>query len=214
MPNPLKFFEHGSLYFITSRTEEGLPFKEAHLFSEALEAILARALELYPVDLVAYDLEANHIHMLLCAQNPEHLPLFVGYVKQELPHMVNGIRGRQKKTLWCEGYDSLVLLGESEAMHYIAYLYNQNYSSRMTYCNSWQMFASGRYTKLCKRRYRTHAQNENDNTSPVSLKISPFAWLKRLSLNSAVEIKAELLQMIAEARKIKDRKSTRLNSSH
>ncbi len=203
MPNPLKYFEHGSLYFITSRTEEGLPFKEAHLFSDALDAILARALELYPVDLVAFDLEANHIHILLCAQNPEHVPLFVGYVKQELSHMVNKIRGRQKKTLWCEGYDSPVLLGEEEAMHYITYLYNQNYSSRMMYCNSWQMFTSGKHSKVCQRHYRTHSKDENGTSAPAILNISPFAWLAKLSSSSKATIKAELLRMIARARELK-----------
>ncbi len=45
MPIPLKYFEYGSLYFITSRTEEGLPFKEAHLFSKGgiVGQTLARA---------------------------------------------------------------------------------------------------------------------------------------------------------------------------
>jgi len=200
MPNPIKYFEHGELYLVTSRTEEGLPFKNSLLYSVLFEAILARALFLYPVHIIGFTLEANHLHLLLCVINPEHLPLFVGYVKQELAHATNRFRGRKKKTVWCEGYDSPVLLGEKEALHYLTYIYTQARSNRTSLCNSWDMFSSGTLSKECKRRHRSSLKTDSEEESHI-LTLSPFAWIKTLCPERAEgEIRDDIVKRVMDAR--------------
>ena len=56
-------------------------------------SILVTALVLSPVRLIAYDLQINHLHMLLIPINSEDVPEFVGYIQQELAHVVNRLRG-------------------------------------------------------------------------------------------------------------------------
>lgn len=75
-----------------------MPFLDEVKWKPIFEAIMARAAFLFPVDVVAYCLMANHFHLILVPINPEQFPAFVGYVKQELSHIVNRLKGRRKKT--------------------------------------------------------------------------------------------------------------------
>jgi REP element-mobilizing transposase RayT len=74
MPNPPKYIEHGALYLVTSRTEEGLPFADEQRFKMIAESIMARAQELYPVEICDYDVSPNHFHMMLVPINPTDFP--------------------------------------------------------------------------------------------------------------------------------------------
>ncbi len=217
MPNPLKYIEHGSPYVVTSRTEEGLPFADGRRFRSIVEAIMARAQELYPVDLSAYDLGANHFHMIIVPQDPEDFTRFVGYVKQELAHAVNRIRGRKKKTVWCDGYDSPILLGYSEALYYVAYCYTQAQAAHQADtieereenkegATSWGQFISGSYSRTYKRLYRTdfaqgidQDEKRREKRSEHTLVLSPYAWLKRVAPTMPEEeAKAEVIRRVRE----------------
>jgi hypothetical protein len=38
--------------------------------------------------------------------NPDHVEAFFRHFKTESAHMINGLLGRNKRTLWCGGYES------------------------------------------------------------------------------------------------------------
>jgi hypothetical protein len=89
------------------------------------------------------------IHLLLIPINPEDVPRFVGYIKQELAHLVNKRRGERKHTIWCEGYDSPVILDQHELAKRTAYIYTQGQSNHRAETiqeyvgiNSWQIYDS------------------------------------------------------------------------
>jgi REP element-mobilizing transposase RayT len=122
MPSPRKIFIHNSVVMITSRTEEGLPLVPTAFMNEIVWSALAAAQSRYWVDLISFTVEANHLHFILRVINPEAVPLFVGYAKQEIAHRVNRLLGRRKRTIWAEGYDSPIVLDFNKTLDQIAYV--------------------------------------------------------------------------------------------
>jgi len=115
-------FLSGCVYFITSRTEEGLPFVPLRFMNILLWSALARAIRLYPVQLIAVTMEANHIHMMIRVIDPEDASQFVGYFKSESAHHLNRLLGRQGRTVWAERFDNPILLDYQKALDIFSYV--------------------------------------------------------------------------------------------
>ncbi len=200
MGHPLKFFKNKEVYFVSSRTESGLPFHNAERYDPLFRSILARALSLYPVELIAFTLEANHLHLMVAAITPEHVSGFVGYVKQELAHLVNLDEGRVKRTIWCDGFDAPAIEEEGVILHYLMYIYTQSRSIRSNYCNSFAMLSSWQYSSTHARRNR-----QGEIVKPEEshlLTIDPLSWIKRLNPDTPVHVlRTRMMQAVFEARK-------------
>ncbi|MBX7143689.1 MAG: transposase [Oligoflexia bacterium] len=106
----MKYHPHGSVLFVTFSVEQGLLLLSNPLCEALIKSCLARAQFLYPVEICHFLVEATHIHMVLVVKNPDDVCRFVGYFKTESAHTLNGLLGREKRTVWCEGYDSPVIL--------------------------------------------------------------------------------------------------------
>jgi len=85
--------------------------------------------------------------MLIVVDDPEHVPYFIGYVKAEIAHVINLLLGRQKKTIWAEGYDSPHLLTADDVIRYINYIYQNPVKANLVDSieeypgvSSWNMF--------------------------------------------------------------------------
>ena len=203
MPRLVKYFEPGLPFLVTSRTEEGLPFRTTKDFNTLFYSILARAQKLYPVHVCAFCLMPNHFHMMLVPINPEVTPLFVGYVKQELAHAVNRLLGRRKHTIWCEGYDSPALLGEDEVLEYLCYIYTQAQKANLVNsieqypgASSWEMF-SGSKRQLSFPLSNRISPLQFDKDKKVELTLNPFAWTKLLRVQkSETELKDEVIHIV------------------
>jgi len=115
-----KYFVHGDVLLITSRTEEGLPFPPNDMINLFITGILARAQELYPVRLCHYVFMSNHFHILIKVEDPLDVPRFVGYLKGEMAHLANKLLGRKRKTIFNREYDSPKLLLPEDVRKYIA----------------------------------------------------------------------------------------------
>src|SRR5690606_7274325 len=102
MPENRKYFVNRTAHLITSRTEEGLPLVPSLIMNFIIWCILARARTLYRVRVSHFLFMANHFHMLIVVDDPEHLSPFVGYVKAETAHAINRLLGRRKKTVWAD----------------------------------------------------------------------------------------------------------------
>ena len=109
MPNR-KLFVHRTVVEVCFRTEEGLPLPATPYIKVIIESVLARAQSLYPVIICHCLVMANHVHMLVVVDDPACVPAFVGYLKGETAHVVNHLRGRKKRTVWCDGFDSPIIL--------------------------------------------------------------------------------------------------------
>jgi hypothetical protein len=154
----MKYHPHGSVLFCTFSVEEGLLLLANPLCQAIIKSCLARACELYPVRICHMIVEATHVHLVMVVINPDHVESFFRFFKAESAHMINGLLGRNKKTLWCEGYDSPIVLTPLRALIAIAYLYSnpakdnlESSIDRYPGFSSWRMFQSGQLTRQWKR---------------------------------------------------------------
>ena len=157
----MKYHPHGSVLFCTLSLEEGLLLLANPLCQATVKSCLAAAWALYPVRICHIIVEATHIHLVIVVINPDHVDAFFRHFKTESAHMINGLLGRKKRTLWCEGYDSPIVLTPKRALLAIAYLYAnpakdnlENSIDRYPGFSSWKMFQSGKFTRHWKRLRR------------------------------------------------------------
>jgi REP element-mobilizing transposase RayT len=158
MPAPRKLFLHDHVYFLTFRTEEGLPFVPLELINELIWSALARAQRHYPVEISAFLVGSNHIHMLIVVKNPADVPLFVGYFKQETAHYINRLLGRRQKSVWCDRYDSPVVLTADKVFHYFTYIFTNPIKDKLVRdiheypgASSWDMLLQTRHMRYCSQ---------------------------------------------------------------
>jgi hypothetical protein len=161
----MKYHPHGSVLFCTFSVEEGLLLLANPLCEVIIQSCLVAAWTLYPVRICHILIEATHVHMLLVVDNPDDVPDFMKHFKTESAHMINGLLGRDKRTLWCEGYDSPIVLTPLRALAAIAYLYAnpakdnlETTIERYPGFSTWNMFRSGAHTKKWKRVRRYQFQ--------------------------------------------------------
>lgn len=193
--------------------EEGLLLLANPLCELILRSCLTRALALHYVQICHFVIEATHVHMLIVVYDPSDVPLFVERFKTESAHMLNRILGRRKRTIWCEGYDSPVILTLARAMMFIAYLYSNPAKDNLVESieefpglSSWNMYRSGVHTEPCRivrrsdfrelaprehnlRSYANEAERirllDPDSTKTFSLE--PNAWMEALDIESPAE---------------------------
>ena len=120
MRNP-RFLVPGKIHFITFRTEEGLPFVPLRFMNMLIRSALARAQKLYPVRIICFVVQANHVHLLVRVTNPEHVSSFIGYFKAESAHYLNRLLSRRQRTVWAERFDSPAVLDIDKALELFAY---------------------------------------------------------------------------------------------
>lgn len=202
MPSPWKYHPHGSVLFVTFSLEEGLLLLANPLSEAIVKCCLARAQTLYPVTICHFLIEGSHLHMILVVENPHDVQAFVGRFKTESAHMFNRILGRQKRTIWCEGYDSPVVLTETRALACITYLYANPSKDNLVDSiddypglSSWEMFRKNSPSRQWKyfkrpavkfitadshnlRGYEKDAKRILDDTKKtLTFTIKPNAWM-------------------------------------
>ena len=157
----MKYHPHGSVLFCTLSLEEGLLLLANPLCKAIVKSCLARAREKYPVKVCHILVEATHIHLVIVVIDPDDVQQFFRHFKTESAHMINGLLGRDKRTLWCEGYDSPIVLTPKRALIAIAYLYGnpakdnlEKSIDRYPGFSSWKIFLSGNLTRQWKRLRR------------------------------------------------------------
>lgn len=213
MPSNPKLFIRNSPLFITTRVEEGLPLVPGRLMNYLLGSIMARARSLYAVRLCHFVFMSNHLHLLLVVEDPEHVDDFMRYVKGESSHAVNRILGRRKHTIWCEGYDSPVVLTVEDVLRYVGYIYTNPQRAGLVRTmddypglSSWGMYKSRCYRTRCKwvrrvavpscvelsklpgdEQERLISEIEESSAESHELILEPDAWLGCFGLESRAE---------------------------
>jgi hypothetical protein len=96
--------------------------------------------------------------MVLVVVNPADVSQFMRFFKAESAHMLNRALGRRKKTVWCEGYDSPIVLTETRTLNSITYIYANPAQDNLEVSidkypglSSWKMFRTGKLQKTWKR---------------------------------------------------------------
>lgn len=117
MPRPIRHVQpDGNIFEITTRTVQGrylLP-TGAHFRSIAI-AIMARAKELYPVELYAFGGLSNHLHWLIGVSDVRELAGFMGYVKSNIAREAGRIVDWPEK-FWGRRYRAIPISNEEAAL--------------------------------------------------------------------------------------------------
>jgi len=219
MPHPPKVMLNRTVLFVTSRTEEGLPFVCTPEMKIILLGILARAQALYHVRVVAIKFMANHFHMILIVDNPEDIPAFIDRVKTESAHAVNLLLGRRKKTVWVDGYDSAVLLTPEDVIEKLAYIYTNPQKASLVDTiedypgvSTWKMFQSKITSLPCPWITRPNIPDLADNIGSLDsfikerklqiheLILYPMSWLECFDYPMEKETARE--QLISRVRQL------------
>lgn len=199
-----------------------------------IKSCLARARELYPVRICHILVEATHIHLVLVVINPDDVEAFFRHFKTESAHMINRLLGRAKRTLWCEGYDSPIVLTPMRALIAIAYLYSnpakdnlETSIDRYPGFSSWKMFRTGNLIRHWKRLRRTQfrpitrdANNlrgytklaEDLSAASAELQafvLEPNAWMEAFGFHSPEQHRDLNEQLIARIRLLEERAAKR-----
>ena len=145
-----KMFVHGTMVDVSFRAEEGLPLPASLITKAIVLSALARAQELYGFTLCHFSFMSNHPHIIGVVEDPGLVPLFFRYFKTETAHAVNRILGRRKHTVWCDGYDSPIILDLPNALKRIVHAYLNAPAANLErtidaypHVNSWQAFLKG-----------------------------------------------------------------------
>jgi REP element-mobilizing transposase RayT len=230
MGDKMKYHPHGSVLFCTFSLEEGLLLLANPLCQAIIRSCLARACALYPVRISHILVEATHIHLVLVVIDPDHVKEFFRYFKSESAHMINGLLGRDKRTVWCEGYDSPIVLTPTRALAAIAYLYSnpakdnlETSIDRYPGFSSWKMFQSGKLTRQWKRLRRPQftpitrdANNLRGYTKIAeelvaasdeveTFTLEPNAWMEAFGVHSPEQQRKLNDRLIARIRLLEER---------
>ncbi len=230
----MKYHPHGSVLFCTFSLEEGLLLLANPLCQAIVKSCLAAACELYPVRICHIIVEATHIHLVLVVINPDHVDAFFRHFKTETAHMINGLLGRNKRTLWCEGYDSPIVLTPTRALIAIAYLYSNpakdNLETSIDWYpgfSSWRMFQSGTFTRQWKRFRRpvfTAIPRDANNLRGYTkfaeaivavsdegqtFTLEPNAWMEAFGYHSPEQQRKINEQLVARVRLLEERAETK-----
>ncbi len=208
----MKYHPHGTVLFCTFGLEEGLLLLANPLCEAIIKSCLARAMELHPVKLCHILVEATHVHIVLVVIDPEAVAGFMRCFKTESAHMINRLLGRNKRTLWCEGYDSPIVLTPKRALIAVAYLYSnpakdnlETSIDRYPGFSSWAIFQSAKFTRAWKRLRRFHFAKIEENANNLkgyakiaaaileksqeiqTFTLEPNAWLEAFGYRSKEE---------------------------
>lgn len=113
----------GSLVEVTCRTQQRrLLLRPSRELNEIVVGVLGRALDLYPVQLVAAAFLSNHYHLLLWVESSLVLSRFMCHLDGNLSREVGRLHG-WPQSLWERRYDAIVVSDEEEAqvarLHYV-----------------------------------------------------------------------------------------------
>ena len=171
----MKYHPHGSVLFCTFSIEEGLLLLSNPLCLTIIKSCLAAAQALYPVTICHLVTEATHVHLILVVDNPDHVASFIRHFKTESAHMLNRILGRRKRTIWCDGYDSPIVLTPLRALVAIAYMYSNPAKDNLESSidsypgfTTWEMFRSHSHSHTWKRLRRFHFQSLDPHQHSLS----------------------------------------------
>jgi REP element-mobilizing transposase RayT len=100
---------------VTCRTIQGrFLLQPTEELRDIIIGTLARAQQLYPVDIHAYVFMSNHYHLLLSAPDAQRLARFMGYVNSKLAREIGRLTGWRDK-IWSRRYQAVVVSDEEFA---------------------------------------------------------------------------------------------------
>jgi len=233
----MKYHPSGSVLFVTFSIEEGLLLLSNPLCLAIIRSCLAAAQKLYPVRICHLIVEATHIHLVVVVRNPDDIPSFLRHFKTESAHALNSLLGRNKRTIWCDGYDSPRVLTLTKTISVIGYIYANPAKDNLVGSvdeypgfSTWKMFLKGEFTKFWKRirrpQYRALTPDSHnlsgytreaarllsDSNELEQFTLEPNAWLEAFGVTDVEQqeqINARVIALVRYREQRAERKRER-----
>ena len=213
MPRLRKLAINNTVIFLTTSVEEGIMFPANPLIRELMLSCLAKAQEHHDLKVCHFVFSGTHAHIMLVVENPDDVRGFMERFKTESAHVINRLLGRQKRTVWCEGYDSPTVISLDRVIEKIVYIYRNPSNDNLVDSidnypglSSWKEFRGGRttyktrhiprnaVTKLPDKlmdvdAYRREVKRISYKRRKISFIINPNAWMKCFKISDPKEIR-------------------------
>ena len=141
---------------VTNRTVCGLPFVCRLYMLFIIRGIMARAQELYPVQVCHFQWMSNHYHLIV-AGKVKYLSNFTGYLQAEIAKSVKRLTGQYQSKVWAGRAKEQQLCTEEDVIDKIIYLYANPVKANLIAkaidwpgLSSWRMYRDGGYTFSAK----------------------------------------------------------------
>ncbi len=201
----------GTRFEITTRVLQSrflIPVGEH--FRSITIGIMARAKELYPVEIYAFAGLQNHLHMLLGATDVDLLAGFVGYVKGNMAREANRIVDWSEQ-YWGRRYTAIEISDEEEAwVDRLRYIISHGPKENLVLrCRDWpglqciDALTEGRplegfwrnRTRECEARRRGKEVDPQTFIEPYTLELDPLPCWRHLP---KAEIRRRIIEMVDE----------------
>ena len=125
MPRSLRLYEYKTVYFLTCRVAEGLPFVPNCYINALIKGILAKASCKYPsITINAWIFLSNHYHGVVTTEDdPSQMEGFLGYVNGEIAKIICRMLGKRNVKIWAQRPHVVPMLTPETVIDKIAYLY-------------------------------------------------------------------------------------------
>ena len=197
-------FAHKTVYFVTNRLAEGLPFVPNTYLNLILFGVLARASQQFPdIRICAWLFLQNHYHAILYALgDPQRIADFMNFVDGEIAKYLCRLLGKHHCKIWGREYDATPLPSPADVIEKQIYTYANPVVANLvaaasdwfgvsTFSNDLQQFSRDyKYFRprhlrqlphhpLTKPLLRSlHANLDRCPARTYTLTVNPLSWLE------------------------------------
>lgn len=152
MSRPLRNTNPEYIRLYTIRTfEQRLFMKPSDAVNQIIGGVIARYHEKYRIEIFAYNVLSNHMHLLLRAPN-ENLWQFAQEVNREIAQRINRHIGREGY-FWGRRYDEQICLNDTDALEALLYISCNPISHGLVkYAKNWPGINSYQYGILSEEK--------------------------------------------------------------
>lgn len=125
MGNPRRMYLHKSLYMVTSRLTEGLPFVPNAFINTLILGVLARTQQkVSDIEFVHFVFMGNHYHGFIVTRgDPKHVARFLNLLNGELAKILQRILGRRNTKVWAQRTNVIQILDFDSAIKELTYAF-------------------------------------------------------------------------------------------
>ncbi len=222
MGHPRRMYSAGTVYFVTNRVAEGLPFVANGYIRRMLFGVLARASCRYSgITICAWLFMGNHYHAIVVLRGePSEFSEFMNFVNGEIAKLVVRWLGKRNVRVWAQRYHAAALLTSEDVFEKMVYLFLNPVRARLVArAEDWKGASTFFALRSSERRWFKRIRPsqairfKDGPTSPVllqrlifelnatdapeyELRVSPFAWMDCFSSTKRASCKILLARLI------------------
>ena len=203
MGHPRRMYSAGTVYLVTNRVADGLPFVANLYITMMLFGVLARASSRFRgITICTWLFLGNHYHAVLILRGePAEFSAFMNFVDGEIAKLVTRWLGKRNVKVWAQRYHAAPLLTSEDVFDRIVYVLMNPVQARLVsrpehwegvttfYAlndarpRSFKRIMPGSAPRLANAQFssvkidRLVNEIRNSDSSEYELIIEPFAWM-------------------------------------